>query len=446
MIGKKFSELQPLLKLENPPQSARLFPNGKSKLEEETTTCSIFLAALVGIKELQETLLLSLNNSEASRITNQSAQLHAFTEIQTEDGRPDGLLVVTTGKRDKIISWAAYVEVKTKATLEEEQVSRYLDQAKKDGVSAVITITNDFVTTTNINPTGVVNNKLFHWSWKSILSELRALSNNDAIADEDQVYLANELIMYLSGHKDIKDFNDMGKSWAEDAEHIVNDTKMPIKEKRELASRIVNAWVREEADIAIKLCDNELESGYHKITLDLKKEELQKDTAHGARLSEQLLNESLLRSTYIVPSLDAKVFAKASQRKMYVDLQFRGRKLCISMNVPAEDGKKAQGQTTSFLKRLSDSGIEDEIKIYAKYSYKQSDPATLKTLQAEMKDQYNYAYSTVPDELKADSIKHFVVYNEIDLAGNFYRNKKVIEMIEDYVITFYESVISSFIK
>lgn len=95
--------------------------------------------------ELRQSLLKSLNVRVGT-----SATLEAWTEVvfQNEDkkavkqkDRPDGLLILRTGRRE----WRALIEAKVNNdTIGEDQISRYLQQAKTHKLDAVITITNQF--------------------------------------------------------------------------------------------------------------------------------------------------------------------------------------------------------------------------------------------------------------------------------------------------------------
>ena len=119
-----------------------MFPSGNT--DNEVATTSIFLASLSAIKEYREELL---NEIGITKITNYNVQLHTFTELQnTENGdRPDGLIVLTTGKTP-IIEWACFVEAKVKDKIVEDgQIEKYSDFARAIGINDIITISNVLV-------------------------------------------------------------------------------------------------------------------------------------------------------------------------------------------------------------------------------------------------------------------------------------------------------------
>jgi hypothetical protein len=126
-------------------EPARLIPITADSAREQKSV-SIILAGLRSVLELRQSLLKSLNVRVGT-----SATLEAWTEVvfQNEDkqavkqkDRPDGLLILRTGRRE----WRALIEAKVNNdTIGEDQLSRYLQQAKTHKLDAVITITNQFV-------------------------------------------------------------------------------------------------------------------------------------------------------------------------------------------------------------------------------------------------------------------------------------------------------------
>ncbi len=108
-----------------------------------------------------------------------SSKIRCYTEVvfktplQSSGKRPDGLIVVTTGKR----AWTAIVEAKVGNTnLDAAQIEAYLDIAREVGADAVITVSNQFVTVPTHHPVTVSKTKLrsvglYHWSWTFLLTE-----------------------------------------------------------------------------------------------------------------------------------------------------------------------------------------------------------------------------------------------------------------------------------
>jgi len=425
---------------------ARLFPNGKRNLEDENVSTSIFLASLVGIKEFREKIISSIDDKNSSSITNKTAELHAFVEIGKKEERPDGLIVLTTGKTEKTVSWAAYIEVKTKGNLEKSQIEKYLERAKSDGVPCIITISNNFVTHSNINPTGIDKNNLFHWSWKWILSELKMLSVNKLITDSDQSYMAEEFIKYLEGHKDIKDFNSMGETWKEDVKYLQDhkDSKNLKNNSSQIVS-IANSWIQEEKDISIKLSTEKINDKCYKVDLDLTKDEQQSNKRRFEKIAKEVYEKKLISTSFGLKSLDKRVFS-SSKSKISLIVDFIEKCCRISINIPAIKDKKAVAQATDFLKKIDGIGKENEFRVRAIFNgnKRNSDLFLVKDFQYR-KEKFNECI-LIPEEMKKEQVKEFEISYKYEFEKDFYSPYKFVENIEKAVLTFYSQVVGNFIK
>jgi len=167
-LGKiPLSDLYQVFKLDSKDnlnkKKARLFPSGNT--ESETTTTSIFLSSLCAVKEYREQLLSTLC---VNKIKTRNVNLFAFTELEneTKQERPDGLLVITSGKHNPIIEWVAFIEAKVGNNLiNEDQISRYIQFGKEIGVKTLISISNEMVTSPTDSPITTKSNfTLNHWS------------------------------------------------------------------------------------------------------------------------------------------------------------------------------------------------------------------------------------------------------------------------------------------
>ena len=143
-----FENLYQIFKYTSPEEleskRARLFPGGNA--DNEVSTTSIFLSTLSAVKEYREELLSQVG---IKKICNKNVSLHTYTELQSgsKDDRPDGLIVITSGKLKPIIEWVCFVEVKIgNNTIDESQVERYATFAREIGVNSIITVSNDLVT------------------------------------------------------------------------------------------------------------------------------------------------------------------------------------------------------------------------------------------------------------------------------------------------------------
>ena len=131
--------LDEVLKVAHP---ARLIPTVADSRREERLV-SILLATLPRVRPFAEQLL-----DRCGERLGKSSVLASYTEVEfpSADGvskdRPDGLLCLTTRK----VRWTALLEAKIeKAEIDEEQIQKYADLAKRFQIDAIITISNQLV-------------------------------------------------------------------------------------------------------------------------------------------------------------------------------------------------------------------------------------------------------------------------------------------------------------
>lgn len=146
-------------------EPARLIPIVADSNKEQRAA-SVLLSILPKVPQLAERML----DGTGQRI-GQRTRISALTEVvfksnSDDRSRPDGLLILETGRR----TWSALIEAKIgKAKLEEEQIRWYLELARDQGVDAVISISNKFVARADhhpLNPRGPLlrNVAFYHWS------------------------------------------------------------------------------------------------------------------------------------------------------------------------------------------------------------------------------------------------------------------------------------------
>jgi len=193
---------------------ARLIPiSSASGIEaQERRATSALLAVLAAVPEFGRALLKPLGAI--------GGKIETFIEIPFKVGersiRPDGIIAVTRGSK----SWGALVETKTSnSQLERDQVEIYLDLARENKFDALISISNQYVTTSSAYPIAVDRRKasrvkLAHWSWVNILTEAVVQKQYRGVTDPDQAYMLEELIRYLSDPRSgAVAFDNMGPSW-----------------------------------------------------------------------------------------------------------------------------------------------------------------------------------------------------------------------------------------
>ncbi len=179
---------------------------------KERNAASALLAVMTAVDEFGRALLKPLGVP--------AGRIEAFVEIpfklDGKDFRPDGLILVARGKRH----WSALLEVKVAGNqLERKQMEAYLDIARQIGADAVLSISNQYTTSSSDYPIPVDRKKLKkltlrHWSWVSVLTEAVVQQQHRGVKDRDQAYILSELIRYLSDPRSgVVLFNDMGANW-----------------------------------------------------------------------------------------------------------------------------------------------------------------------------------------------------------------------------------------
>ena len=191
---------------------ARLIPiSSASGVEaQERRAASALLAVLSTVDEFGRALLRPLGAP--------SGRIEAFIEVPFKiDGksiRPDGIIIVSRGST----TWGAIVETKTGSNqLDPTQLESYINLAKELEFNAVLSISNQYVTSSNPFPVSLKKTKrvaVHHWSWVDVLTEAVVQKQYRGIRDSDQAYILGELIRYLSDPRSgAVSFADMGPAW-----------------------------------------------------------------------------------------------------------------------------------------------------------------------------------------------------------------------------------------
>lgn len=194
---------------------ARLIPiaSGTNVEAQERRAASALLAVIAAVPDFGRALLRPLG-APAGKI-----QTYIETPFK-RDGkeiRPDGIITVARAGK----TWSPIVETKVVGnSIDPQQMDLYLDLARDLDFQAVLSISNQYVTSSREYPVAVDRRKLrkvglHHWSWIDVLSEAVVQKEHRGISDSDQAYILNELIRYLSDPRSgAVTFDSMGSSWA----------------------------------------------------------------------------------------------------------------------------------------------------------------------------------------------------------------------------------------
>ncbi len=402
-------------------EAARLIPV-VAESSKEKRLAATFLAALTAVPAFASALLSSIGQRIGAR-----TKIEVFTEVvlASEDkavkDRPDGLIVIRSGKK----TWSALFEAKIgRNELTAEQVERYAELAKANGIDAVITVSNQFVARPDHHPVKVsraLGKKvgLFHWSWMFILTQAHLLDMEDTIGTADQAYLLREVLRFLSHDSSgIDSFDRMHKEW-KDVVRVVQSGGV-LKRSGEEVEATVASWHQETRDLCLILSRH---LGRN-VKLILSR---QHQSSPADRLKDDC--KHLVESKTLACSL--RVPNAAADLDIVADLQTRN--LVCKMRLDAPEDKKQTRARVNWLVRQLGKTTDKDVHIRAIWPSKA--PDTMAVL-SEVREE--------PSILQTGNVKiaprAFEVVMVKDLAGKFAGNKTFIEHVESNVLLYYSEV------
>ena len=400
-------------------EAARLFPL-VADTSREQRIASILLSVATQVPALASDLLGTAGVRIGAR-----SKVEAFTEVVLQQdsagtNRPDGLIVVTSGKN----RWSALVEAKIgKAELDPEQVQRYIEMARDNGIDAVITISNQFVARADQSPVQVskvllrkVN--LFHWSWMSIVTACEILEHQQSVEDTEQAFLMRELLRYLNDQRTgIERFTQMGPEWKDLTQRVTNGAT--LKKSDDDVANAIGSWFEEERDLCLQLSRH---VGQPVETVIERKLKLEPAARMKAAIGA-LVDSPILTSTYRVPDCAGDIDVAAN---------LQSRSLSASMKVKAPlDKKSTKARVNWLLKMLK----EDDPRLHVTAHWPGRAAPTQRPLSVLRED---------PDAIQTDNpsvAPHALEITLIDSnAKRFGGRRTFIEDLETIVPIFYDLV------
>ena len=396
-------------------QRAALFPV-LSEGSKEKRAVSILLACMEQVPELAKALLQG-HGAPLGKRTKLKAWTEAGTLGRKGADRPDGRIIVESSRGQK---WVALLEAKIgKAVLENSQIEAYLAEGRAADADALITISNDFAVLANHHPTyrGRIGKgiTLLHWSWSSILTKCRLLTDGGEIEDHDHRWVIEHLVRFLSHPSTgVARFDRMPASWKEIAEAVAAGAG--IKKGGEAAVEVAGGWIQETRDLGLQLT----ELLHQPVPVKLSRAERDDPTALMSRVLDGLCNEQRLEIEYVIPD-------GVSGLKVQADL--RSRTLTSSMTVSApEDRKTAKARVNWLLRQLAKSQ-EDGVHIKAAYGRREDIQAPLGRVRENPGILCNEDPKICP--------RRFEVKLTNDLGRKMEGPKTVVQALEKHVPEFY---------
>lgn len=403
-------------------EPARLIPVAADS-NKEARAASILLATLTAVPPFRSVMLGSLGQRTGVR-----ANLDCYTEITLKKDsakskcRPDGLMHFEGG-RSRI--WTCFVEAKIKnATIEKDQVERYLELAKENNISAVLTISNDFVASPTHSPvivpkSALRNVELYHWSWMFALTQAMLLLNDDEFERPEQRYILAEMVRYFSHPSiGITTFDRMNPEWKDLVSKVQTGARL-AKSDSDVESSVA-AWHQEVRDLCL-LMTRKLSLPVH---IRLSRAHLDDPDIRLKDDSKKLAETHTLTCTFEVPDAAAPIDVTA-------DLLRRSLTVSMSLTAP-KDKQKTSSRINWLVRQLAKSHPEG---IYIKAIWPGRAPATQEKLENLRNDasllDANHK-SLLPTSLEVLLVR--------DLAGKFSGSKTFIEQVEEIVPYFYQQV------
>jgi hypothetical protein len=403
-------------------ESARLFPV-LADTSKEGRTLSILLACLGSVQEFRNSLMASLGQRAGSR-----AKFDAYTEIvckgldpKSKCPRPDGLIRLTVGKRQ----WRALVEAKVgNATLSEEQILEYARLAKDQQIEAIITLSNQFVAYPDHHPIKLPKAlgrhvKLFHWSWKFVVTQASLLLESEGILDVDQRFILEEMLRFLEHPSaGIKRFDQMNVEWKSvvasvQAGGVLSKVSNEVQET-------VACWHQEVRDLCLIL-SRELATT---VSIRLTRAQRSDSSARLKMDSELLAQQCNLSTEIIIPDAAAPL-------EVVADL--RARTISASMTLRAPSDKKSTKARVNWLLRQVSGSNAENVHVRALW------PGRTAATQATLTD-----LRTNPELLdqgtKEQIPNGFTLVLVRDLGVRFAGRRTFIEDMEAAVPQFYQEI------
>ena len=401
-------------------QPARLIPTVADSRKEERLV-SILLATLSSVRPFAEQFL-----ERCGERVGKSSVLSSYTEVEfsSSDGsrkdRPDGVLCLMARKA----RWTAILEAKIEnAEIDQEQVNRYAELARRYSIDAVITLSNQLVPLPTHVPYTVstrLRDKCFHLSWVSVLTQAKLILRNREEIDPGQAFILGEMERYLDHPSSgVRHFEQMNPEWRPLVLGIRDGQQ--FKRTSPEIENAVASWHQEERDVCLHLSRL---TGEHVGIRGLSRKH-QADPARRLRdACEAVVASKELRSVFSVPNA-------ASDIEVVADL--KSRTISCSMRLNAPLNKQRTTARVNWLRRQLRTVDSDDIRIRAFWPGRAlPTQASLAEVQADP--------GCLEHERRGMAPTGFEVLMVADLAGRFSGRRTFIEDLEKVIPEFYDKV------
>ena len=401
---------------------AKLIPILADSRKEERLV-SILLSVLGVVRPFAAQLL-----ENCSVRVGKTSDIESYTEVNfiSDEGRdtdrPDGLLRITS--RNKV-RWSALVEAKVdNAEIDEEQVKRYGEVARKHGITAVFTLSNQLVPLPTHLPYSVprrLSNRVefYHISWTSIRTQAMLTLKDSEELSQEQRFILEEMVGYFEhSNSGVKRFDQMNKAWRPLVMGIRHGERFQ-KSSTEIENAVAS-WHQEERDVSLILTRRIGE----RVDIRLPRKH-RVDTALRVKEACELLVESNeLFSHFSIPNA-------ASDLEVFVNLQRRTISCSMKLKAPG-DRKRSRSRINWLLRQLNN--VEGEDVFIRAFWGGRGQPTQAALSDAQSDTQY------LEIERPGAVPTAFEIVIVTDLAGRFSGRSTFIEDLEKAIPEFYDRI------
>lgn len=402
-------------------ERARLIPVVADTSKEGRAT-SILLSTIMSVDDFAKSLLHGIGQRLGAR-----AKIECYTQVVFKKCpadlkiRPDGFLILSIGRR----TWSALFEAKIgKTSLDQDQIVKYCELAKLNGVDAVITLSNQLAALPTHHPIKLTKTlargiDLYHWSWMYVLTQATLLLQDDEFRSAEQRYLLSEMVRYFThASAGVATFDRMNPEWKDLVVKVQSGAALN-KTAPEVENSVA-AWHQEERDLCL-LMSRKLG---RQVTLTLSRAHRNDQVRRLKDDCELLVGSQKLLCILDVPDAAAVITVCADIGR---------RTVACAMHLAAPKDRKGSKSRINWLLRQLNESNPDNIFIKAIWPGRARD--TLAAL-ADLREN--------PRHLDADNAslvpQHFEVIMVRDLAGKFSGPRTFVEQLESAVPDYYEQV------
>ncbi len=402
-------------------EPARLIPSMADTNKEQRTT-SIFLAAMMAVPKFGKKVLDTIGVR-----TSKTTKIEAYTEVTFQNQkaktafRPDGLLIVRTGKSE----WRALIEAKSgNAVLARDQLQSYLETAKEFDIDALITISNQLAVLPDHHPLLPKvrlpkNTDLFHWSWTYILTEATLLVAADDFDDPEQRFILSEVARYLKHpHSGVTRFDRMNSEWKELVAAVQN--RVPLNPAAPVIQNSVASWHQEQRDICLLMS----RKVGHSVEVKLPRKQAANMDERFHSDCKRLASDHALTFAIDVPNSASPITVAADVAR---------RNVTCSMSLDAPEDKKSTRARVNWLTRQLKSTRTNNIFVRGHWGGRTTPTQVALTELIDDAD-------SLGAEQKGKVVRTFEIRMTKDFGADFGRTTKFISQLEEFVPQFYHDV------